>query len=67
VIITGTRMDFARDARTMLLSGPAEASTPSQRLTAAALLWNWTQVFHAQRLIAKSGGKEQRPEFSAQG
>src|SRR5260221_2946042 len=65
VIITGTRMDFARDARTMLLSGPAEASTPSQRLTAAALLLELDTSFHAQRLIAKSGGKEQRPEFSA--
>src|SRR5258706_6288364 len=65
VVITGTRMDFARDARTMLLSGPAEASPPSQRLTAAALLLELDTSFHAQRLIAKSGGKEQRPEFSA--
>ena len=65
VVITGSRMDFARDARTMLLSGPAEASTPSQRLTAAALLLELDTSFHAQRLIAKSGGKEQRPEFTA--
>src|SRR5258708_2335879 len=65
VVITGTRMDFARDARTMLLSGPAEANTPSQRLTAAALLLELDTSFHAQRLIAKSGGKEQRPQFSA--
>jgi lipopolysaccharide export system protein LptA len=66
VEISGTRMDFSRDEGTVLLSGPAEAKTQSQRLTAAAILVELDKNLHAKRLIAKSNGKESRPEFSAE-
>jgi hypothetical protein len=59
-------MDFSRDDRTIYLSGPAEAKTHSQRLTAAGMLLELDANFHARRLVAKSYGKEERPEFSAQ-
>jgi lipopolysaccharide export system protein LptA len=66
VEITGSRMDFSRDDRTIYLSGPAEAKTHSQRLTAAGMLLELDANFHARRLVAKSYGKEERPEFIAQ-
>jgi lipopolysaccharide export system protein LptA len=66
VEITGSRMDFSRDDGTIYLSGPAEAKTHSQRLTAAAMLLELDANFRARRLVAKSYGKEQRPEFRAQ-
>jgi len=65
VELTGTRMDFSRDAGTIYLSGPAEARTQTERLTAAGILMELDGNFHAKRLTAKSNGKELRPEFSA--
>jgi lipopolysaccharide export system protein LptA len=64
VALSGSRMEFARDARTMYLAGPAEAKTTSERLTAAAFLLNLDENFHAQRLVAKGDGKDVQPEFT---
>lgn len=64
--VTGTRMDFSRDAGMMYLTGPAEAKSSSARLTAGALLLELDQEFHAKRVVAKSDGKNGRPEFTAQ-
>jgi lipopolysaccharide export system protein LptA len=63
--LSGTRMDFSRDAGTIYLSGPTEAKTQTQRMTAAGMLVELDETFHAKRLTAKSDGKELRPEFSA--
>jgi len=63
--VTGTRMDFSRNNGTIHLSGPAEAKTQSQRLTAAALLLELDENFRARRLIAQSNGKDVLPEFNA--
>src|SRR5258706_3658665 len=63
--VTGTRMDFSRNNGTIHLSGPAEAKTQSERLTAAALLLELDETFRARRLIAQSNGKDMLPEFSA--
>ncbi len=63
--VTGTHMDFSRNNGTIHLSGPAEAKTQSERLTAAALLLELDEDFRAQRLIAQSNGKDMLPEFSA--
>jgi len=49
----------------MLLSGSAEASTPSQRLTAAALLLELDNKFHAQRLNCQVRRQEQASGVSA--
>jgi lipopolysaccharide export system protein LptA len=66
VEITGSRMDFSRDRGTIYLSGPAEAKTQGQRMTAAGMLVELDENFHAKRLIAKSNGNEARPEFIAE-
>src|SRR5438552_784338 len=66
VEISGMRMDFSRDRGTVYLSGPAEARTQSARLTAAGILLELDENFHAKRLIARSNGKQSRPEFSAE-
>ncbi len=63
--VTGTRMDFSRNNATIYLSGPAEAKTQTERLTAAALLLELDENFRARRLIAQSNGKDALPEFSA--
>jgi LPS export ABC transporter protein LptC len=64
--VAGTRMDFSRDAGTILLSGSAEAKTQTERLTAAALLLELDRDFRAKKLIATSDVKDARPEFTAQ-
>lgn len=65
VELSGTRMDFSRDAGTIYLSGPTEAKTQTERMTAAGMLLELDETFHAKRLTAKSDGKQLRPEFSA--
>ena len=64
VAVTGSRMEFARDAGTMYIAGPAEAKTAGQRLTAAGFLLNLDENFHAKRLVAKGDGKGALPEFT---
>jgi lipopolysaccharide export system protein LptA len=66
VEISGSRMDFSRDQGTIYLSGPAQARTQGQRLTAAAMLLELDGDLRAKRLIAKSNGNEARPEFFAE-
>jgi lipopolysaccharide export system protein LptA len=66
VEITGSRMEFQRDAGTMYLAGPAEAKTRTERLTAAAFQLGLDENFHAKRLIAKANGREFLPEFTSE-
>src|SRR5262249_21613673 len=66
--VSGSRMDFNRDAATMALTGPAEAKTTTERLSAAAFLLNLDGNFRAKRLVAKGGGSSRNntlPEFTA--
>jgi lipopolysaccharide export system protein LptA len=65
VEITGTRMDFSRNNGTMHLSGPAQARTQTEQLTAAALLLELDGNFHARRLLAQADGKQTLAEFTA--
>jgi len=64
--VSGSRMDFDRDAATMYLAGPAEAKTRSDRLSASGLLLNLDGNFHAKRLLAQGNGKDAMPEFVSQ-
>ena len=66
VHVKGTRLDFGRDTRTMHLSGPAEAATRSQRLTAGEITLALDAAFHAERLTA-AGSSAERPELTFQG
>ena len=65
VDVSGSRLDFDHDAGTMYLSGPAEAHTSSERLTAAGFLLNLDGDLRAKRLIAKRNGQDPLPEFAA--
>jgi lipopolysaccharide export system protein LptA len=65
VDVSGSRLDFDRDAGTLYLSGPAEAHTHSERLTAGAFLLKLDGDFRAKRLVAKRSGQEALPEFTA--
>jgi len=65
VDVTGSRLDFDRDAGTLYLSGPAEAHTHSERLTAAAFLLKLDADFRAKCLVAKRNGQQDLPEFTA--
>jgi len=66
VEVTGSRMEFQRDAGTMYLKGPAEAKTKSDRLTATGFLVNLDDNFHAKRLVAQGNGKDVLPEFTSE-
>src|SRR5262245_21396993 len=66
VEVTGSRMEFQRDAGTMFLKGPAEAKTKADRLTATGFLVNLDENFHAKRLVAQGDGKDLLPEFTSQ-
>ena len=65
VEVTGSRMEFQRDAGTAYLAGPAEAKTRSDRLTAAGFLVNLDEDFHVKQLIAKGDGRTMLPEFTS--
>jgi len=66
VEVTGSRMEFQRDAATMYLAGPAEAKTRRERLIAAGMQLNLDENFHAKRLIAKGDGRGFLPEFTSE-
>ena len=65
VDVSGSRLDFQRDSGTMYLSGPAEAKTHSERLTASAFLLELDNNIRAKRLTAKRIGQAALPEFTA--
>jgi lipopolysaccharide export system protein LptA len=66
VQVTGASLDFARDSRLMRLHGPAEAQTPTLRLTAGEIKLTLDREFHAEALVA-SGTAEDRPVATSQG
>jgi LPS export ABC transporter protein LptC len=66
VHVKGSRLDFERNTRAMRLSGPAEAATGSQRLTAGEITLGLDAAFRAERLTA-AGSSAERPELTFQG
>jgi lipopolysaccharide transport protein LptA len=67
VQVKGTRLDFGRDTRTMRMSGPAEAETRSQRLTAGEITLVVDAAFRAERLAATAGASAERPKLTFKG
>jgi lipopolysaccharide export system protein LptA len=66
VRVRGASLDFGRDTRVMNLTGPAEAQTSSERLTAGAIRLALDKDFRAQTLVATGVG-EHRPTVTSQG
>ena len=55
VHVKGASLDFSRDTRLLHLHGPAEAETPTERLTAGEILVSLDEDFHAEKMIASTG------------
>src|SRR5579885_3091780 len=62
VDVTGSSMDFDRDARRMVLHGPAEARTRNAHLTAPEMTLDLDTEFHAQTFRAEQAQSE-RPRL----
>ena len=62
--VTGTSLDFGRDARILHISGPAEAHSEEARLTAGEFTLELDPAFRARRLLASSGGGGKPPQIS---
>ena len=67
VLVTGTSLDFGRDARTIHVLGPAEADSRTVRLTSGELTLEMDSVFRARRLLAIAGANGKLPELTSQG
>jgi lipopolysaccharide export system protein LptA len=67
VRVTAASLDFGRDTRLLLLHGPTEAVTARERLTAGEISLTLDKDFHAEKLIAATGGNGGRPVIVSQG
>ena len=67
VRVKGSSLDFARDTRLMHLHGPAEAETPSEKLTAGEISLQLDEKFRAETLVAKSSPAGDRPQIRSTG
>jgi LPS export ABC transporter protein LptC len=67
VHVKGSSLDFSRDTRVMHLHGPAEAETPTERLTAGQILLALDEHFRAEKLVATTGGAGSKPTASSKG
>src|SRR5208282_5976798 len=66
VLVTGTSLDFGRDARLLHVLGPAEADSGTARLTSGELTLELDSVFRARRLLAIPGSNGKPPELTSQ-
>jgi lipopolysaccharide export system protein LptA len=67
VHVKGTSLDFARDTRILHLYGPAEAETPTEKLTAAEISLALDEDFRAQTIVANGTVNGTRPEVKSIG
>jgi LPS export ABC transporter protein LptC len=66
VLVTGTSLDFGRDAKLLHIAGPAEADSSTARLTAGDLTLELDSAFRARRLLAIAGANGKPPELTTQ-
>jgi LPS export ABC transporter protein LptC len=66
VLVTGSSLDFGRDARLLHVLGPAEAISSSARLTAGEFTLELDSTFRARRLVAVPGANGKPPELTSQ-
>jgi lipopolysaccharide export system protein LptA len=66
VQVTGTSLDFGRDARTIHILGPAQAESGAARLIAGELTLELDQAFRSRRLLALPGSMRKPPELTSQ-
>ena len=63
--VTGTSLEFARDAKTLHILGPAEAQSRAARLTSGELTLELDSTFQARRLLAFAGVNGKPPELTS--
>jgi LPS export ABC transporter protein LptC len=66
VLVTGTSLDFGRDARLLQIFGPAQADSSTERLTAGQFTLEMDSTFRARRLLAIAGAIGKAPELTSQ-
>lgn len=66
VQVAGASLEFGRDSRTIHILGPAEADSPTVRLTAGELTLEMDSAFRARRLLAIAGANGKLPELTSQ-
>lgn len=65
VQVTGTSLEFGRDAKTLHILGPAEARSRTARLTSGELTLELDSTFRARRLLAVAGVNGKPPELTS--
>jgi lipopolysaccharide export system protein LptA len=65
VIVRGSSMEFAKDSRTIFLSGPVTADTQTQELTSGELTVSLDAASKVQRLVATGGANQLRPQVTS--
>jgi lipopolysaccharide export system protein LptA len=65
VQVTGTSLEFGRDAKTLHILGPAEAQSRTARLTSGELTLELDSAFRARRLLAFAGVNGKPPELTS--
>jgi lipopolysaccharide export system protein LptA/lipopolysaccharide export system protein LptC len=65
VHVKGASLDFGRDTRVMHLHGPAEAETPTERLTAGQISLALDDEFRAEKIVATTGAGGNRPALTS--
>jgi LPS export ABC transporter protein LptC len=65
VQVTGTSLEFGRDAKTLHILGPAEAQSRTTRLTSGELTLELDSTFRARRLLAVAGVHGKPPELTS--
>src|SRR5277367_1761095 len=66
VMVTGSSLDFGRDAKLLQVFGPAVAESTAARLTAGQFTLELDEAFRARRLLAISGSHGKPPELTSQ-
>jgi lipopolysaccharide export system protein LptA len=66
VHVKGASLDFSRDSRLLLLHGPTEAETPTERLTAGEISVKLDEEFRAETLVARTSAGN-RPQLKSTG
>jgi lipopolysaccharide export system protein LptA len=65
VLVTGSSLDFGRDAKLLHILGPAEAVSSSDRLIAGEFTLELDSAFRARRLVATAGANGKPPELTS--
>ncbi len=64
--VSGTSLDFGRDARLLHILGPAQAESSTARLTAGEFTLELDPTFRAHRLLAIAGANGQPPQLTSE-